>query len=94
MTTLRFDRHAKFTPADLRQVMNLNRRIEDIQIERGTYGFSELVNNLNGLFDGYLYTETPALAAEYGEEIHAEVRELYTRLEKEIREEGEFVTLI
>ena len=94
MSVLKFNRHKLFTIEDNRKVMDLNRKIEDHNWENGKKGFCILSNNLAGMFDGFLYLNTPALAAKYPDEIRDEVQELFNKIVIHIVKVGESETQI
>ena len=78
MSYLRFDRHQKFN----REMMDYHsatlRMVEDFHINRNDTWFNEVYNMLNGVWDGYLYTDLLETSKQLGYPTHIINRIQYT----------------
>lgn len=74
MKTFKFDRHEEMTSETRKAILDL---ITDVEQERSTSDNAELlINNLFGLFDGFFYTDTTKLAAEFSGHIYDEANRI------------------
>jgi hypothetical protein len=70
MNTLRFDRHELFTEDWMTYHQTTLRSVEDFFLDTDETPFNRLTNMLNGVWDGYLYTEMLETAKQMGLPTH------------------------
>jgi hypothetical protein len=63
---IRFNRHEIFSNEMMEYHSQTLRLVEDFHMERNDTWFNEVYNMLNGIWDGYLYTEMIPMAKELG----------------------------
>lgn len=76
MNALRFNRHELFTPELLSETSSLINDVEYYEFETGIRNFN-FVNELYGLYDGFLYDDLVELAFKYPTEIYHRTNKLY-----------------
>jgi len=78
MSYLRFDRHQKFNREMMDYHSDTLRAVEDFHMARKESWFNEVYNMLNGIWDGYLYTDLLESAKQMGLPTHITNRIEYT----------------
>ncbi len=63
---IRFNRHEIFSNEMMEYHSQTLRLVEDYHMGRGDTWFNEVYNMLNGIWDGYFYTEMIPMAKELG----------------------------
>jgi hypothetical protein len=63
---IRFNRHQIFSNEMMEYHSQTLRLVEDYHMGRGDTWFNEVYNMLNGIWDGYFYTEMIPMAKELG----------------------------
>ena len=78
MSYLRFDRHQKFNREMMEYHSATLRMVEDFHMDRNDTWFNEVYNMLNGVWDGYLYTDLLETSKQLGYPTHIINRIQYT----------------
>lgn len=78
MSYLRFERHQKFNREMMDYHSDTLRAVEDFHMNRNESWFNEVYNMLNGIWDGYLYTDLLESAKQLGLPTHIISRIEYT----------------
>jgi hypothetical protein len=70
MSYLRFDRHQTFNREWMEYHSETLRAVEDFHMSRNESWFNEVYNMLNGIWDGYIYTDLLESAKQLGLPTH------------------------